>query len=234
MTPQAGSCFICPTPIGNLKDVTLRVLEVLSQVDMIACEDTRRTLKLLNAFQIKKPLMIFNEHTKAESQKKILDLLQIGKSIAIVSDAGMPGIADTGGELIVTCIEQGIKVEVLPGPTALINALLVSGLPCQQFLFVNYLPRKQGKLLQLLERVKNGDFTVCAYEAPHRLVSTLELFKTCAPSMEVCVCREMTKMHEENIRGNIETVYNYFVDRTIKGEITIVFRIKDEGAVCDG
>jgi 16S rRNA (cytidine1402-2'-O)-methyltransferase len=229
MNAVFGTCYICPTPIGNLKDITLRVLEVLETVDVIACEDTRRTLKLLNAYQIRKSLMVFNEHTKTESQKRILEYLEAGQSVAVVSDAGMPGIADTGHELIAACIERSIKLEVLPGATALINALVSSAMPCQQFTFINYLPRKQGKLLQLIDRVKSDGFTICAYEAPHRLVNTLALLKDLYPDMEVCVCREMTKIHEENIRGNIETVYNYFVDRKVIGEITLIMRMKVEG-----
>lgn len=229
MSSEFGTCYICPTPIGNLKDITLRVLEVLETVDVIACEDTRRTLKLLNAYNIKKSLMLFNEHSKNESQKRILELLEAGQSVAIVSDAGMPGIADTGYELISACMERSIKLEVLPGATALINALVSSAMPCQQFTFINYLPRKQGKLLQLIDRVSSEGFTICAYEAPHRLVKTLALLKDSYPAMEVCVCREMTKIHEEKIRGNIETVYNYFVDRKVMGEITLIMRMKIEG-----
>jgi 16S rRNA (cytidine1402-2'-O)-methyltransferase len=234
MSSGSGTCYICPTPIGNLKDITLRVLEALESVELIACEDTRRTLKLLNAYNIKKSLMVFNEHTKAEGQKRILECLEAGQSVAVVSDAGMPGIADTGHELILACIERSIKLEVLPGATALINGLVSSGLPCQQFLFINYLPRKQGKLVQLLEKIKAEGFTICAYEVPHRLVNTLALLKEMHPDMEVCVCREMTKMHEENIRGNIETVYNYFVHRKVMGEITLIMRMKAEGENNDG
>ncbi len=233
MSPEFGTCYICPTPIGNLKDITLRVLEALESVDLIACEDTRRTIKLLNAYHLKKPLMVFNEHTKNEAQKRILAHLEAGQSVAVVSDAGMPGIADTGHELIVACIERSIKLEVLPGATALINGLVSSCLPCQQFLFINYLPRKQGKLLQLLEKIQADGFTICAYEAPHRLVHTLALMKERYPDMEVCVCREMTKLHEENIRGNIETVYNYFVQRKVMGEITLIMRMKVEGDIAD-
>ncbi len=226
---QPGKCYVCPTPIGNLKDITLRALEVLEQVDLIACEDTRRTIKLLNAYQIKKSLFLLNEHNKTEAQRKLIQWMKEGKSIAIVSDAGMPGIADTGSELVSMCIDEDIKVEVLPGAVAIINALVASGFSCQQFLFVNFLPRKTGKIMELLERIRNEGYTVCAYESPHRLLSTLELFKQFDSSMEVCVCREMTKLHEEIIRGNIETVYNYYIHQKVIGEITLVIRWKDKG-----
>ncbi len=226
-----GKCYICPTPIGNLKDITLRALETLGQVDLIACEDTRRTLKLLNAYQIKKSLLLLNEHNKAEAQEKIITLLKDGKSIAVVSDAGMPGIADTGSELISMCIDENIHVEVLPGASAIVNALVASGFSCQQFLFVNFLPRKAGKITELLNRIRKEGYTACAYESPHRLNATLELFKEYDPLMEVCVCREMTKLHEEIIRGNIETVYNYYIHKKVIGEITLVIRWKDKGGI---
>ncbi len=229
MKPCSGICYICPTPIGNLKDITLRTLETLNLVDLIACEDTRRTLKLLESYEIKKKLLVFNEHTKHKVQAYLLEQLELGKNIAIVSDAGMPGIADTGQELIQACIERLIPVEVLPGPVALINALVVSGFPCQQFLFINFLPRKPGKLKKLLERTRTYGNTVCAYEAPHRLIGTLDQLRAYGTELEVCVCREMTKLHEENIRGNIETVYNYFIHQEIKGEITLVLHWLESG-----
>jgi 16S rRNA (cytidine1402-2'-O)-methyltransferase len=223
-----GTLYICPTPIGNLKDVTLRVIEILKEVNYIACEDTRRTLKLLNTYEIKKPLIIFNEYTKDKESKRIVSLLLSGNNVALTCDAGMPGLADSGTELINLSIESHIPVVALPGPSVIPVALVGSGFPVQNFIFANFLPRKKGKLISLLENLKRLNYTVCAFESPYRLLKTLDVMYNFDSNLLICVCREITKIHEEFVRGNIETVYKHFKEVSeIKGEITIVFRFAE-------
>lgn len=223
-----GTLYICPTPIGNLKDITLRTLEVFGEVNYIACEDKRRALKLLNTYKIKKPLILFNEHTKAKETKNIISRLLSGESVALTCDAGMPGIADSGTELIRLCIESNINVVTLPGPSVILTALVGSGLHSQNFIFVNFLPRKKGHIVNLLSNLKKINFTVCAFESPYRLLKTLEIMYNFNSNLYICVCRELTKIHEEFIRGNIGSVYSYFKEKgEVKGEITLVFKFME-------
>ncbi|MCK5848881.1 MAG: 16S rRNA (cytidine(1402)-2'-O)-methyltransferase [Caldisericia bacterium] len=218
-----GTLFIVPTPIGNMKDITLRSLETLEYVDWIACEDTRRTLKLLNAFNIKKKLFSYHEHTLYKNGQ-LIEKLKEGFSGALVSDAGMPVIADSGVELIRDCRNEGISVEVLPGASAVMTALVNSGFPVQNFIYVNFFPRKKGKFIQLLEKTKNTGYSVCAFESPHRIVKTLSWFVEFDSTIEICICREMTKMHEEIVWGKASELYEKFLDRDVKGEISLVYR----------
>jgi 16S rRNA (cytidine1402-2'-O)-methyltransferase len=225
---KEGTLFICPTPIGNLKDITIRTLEVLKEVDYIVCEDTRRALKLLNTYSIKKPLFTFNEYNKLFSAKKILQLLKSGNNIAFTCDAGMPVIADSGINIISDCINSKIKVEVLPGPSAILTALVGSGMDCKNFIFLNFMPRKKNKIIQIIEKVKDLDFTACAFESPFRLLKTLDIMYNFDSKIFVCVCREMTKIHEEFFMGKIQEVIEHFKEKVIKGEITIVFKFLEE------
>lgn len=225
-----GTLYICPTPIGNLKDITLRTLEILKEVSYIACEDKRRALKLLNTYNIKKPLILYNEHTKDKENKTIKSFLLYGSDVALTCDAGMPGIADSGYELIKLCIDSGIKVVTLPGPSAILTALVGSGLNAQNFVFVNFLPRKRGQIVSLLKNLKSLGFINCAFESPYRLLKTLEIMYNFDSNLNLCVCREISKIHEEFVRGNINFVYTYFKEKkVVKGEITIVFKFIEEG-----
>ena len=214
--------FLVPTPIGNLKDITFRAIEILGSVDLILAEDTRQTKKLLNHYNITTPLQshhMFNEHKNVESIcTKILE----GKSIALVSDAGTPGISDPGFLLVRKCVEKEIPVETLPGPTALIPALVNSGLPCDRFCFEGFLPPKKGRnkrLTGLTEETR----TMVFYESPYRLVKMLdELSLHFGQDRIACVSRELSKIYEENIRGTLSYLSEYYTDKPPKGEIVIV------------
>jgi 16S rRNA (cytidine1402-2'-O)-methyltransferase len=214
--------FLIPTPIGNLKDITLRALEILGSVDLILAEDTRQTKKLLNHYNISTPLQshhMFNEHKSVESIcSKILE----GKTIALVSDAGTPGVSDPGFLLVRTCIEKEIPVETLPGATALIPALVNSGLPCDRFCFEGFLPPKKGRNKRM-SSLAHESRTMVFYESPFRLVKTLnELAETLGPDRNASVSRELSKMFEENIRGSLSSLSEYYTNKHPKGEIVIV------------
>jgi len=214
--------ILVPTPIGNLKDITFRALEILESADLILAEDTRQTSKLLNHFNIKTPLRshhMFNEHKSVES---VCNKILAGETIALVSDAGTPGISDPGFLLVRTCIEKEIEVETLPGPTAFIPALLNSGLPSDRFCFEGFLPQKKGrnKRLSALEEEKR---TMIFYESPYRLVKALkEMSEHFGPDREACVSRELSKIYEENVRGSLSFLAGYYTDKPPKGEIVIV------------
>jgi 16S rRNA (cytidine1402-2'-O)-methyltransferase len=214
--------FLVPTPIGNLKDITYRAVEVLKEVDLILAEDTRHAAKLLSAYNIRTPLKshhMFNEHRSVEAvSNKVLS----GMTIALISDAGTPGISDPGFLLARKCIEKGIEVETLPGPTALIPSLINSGLPCDRFCFEGFLPSKKGRNKRL-EALEQETRTIIFYESPYRLTKTLcDLATYFGAEREASVSRELTKIHEENIRGSLSYLAGYFKEKPPKGEIVIV------------
>ena len=214
--------FLVPTPIGNLKDITFRAVEVLGSVDLILAEDTRQTRKLLNHYNITTPLLshhMFNEHKNVESVcTRILD----GQTIALVSDAGTPGISDPGFLLIRTCVEKEITIETLPGPTALIPALVNSGLPSDRFCFEGFLPPKKGRNKRLTG-LADETRTMVFYESPYRLVKMLdELSVHFGPDRNACVSRELSKIFEENIRGTLSFLSEFYTNKPPKGEIVIV------------
>ena len=214
--------FLVPTPIGNLKDITLRAIEILGSVDLILAEDTRQTKKLLNHYNINTPLQshhMFNEHKNVESVcSKILE----GQTIALVSDAGTPGISDPGFLLVRSCVEKEIPVETLPGPTALIPALVNSGLPSDRFCFEGFLPAKKGRNKRLTG-LADETRTMVFYESPYRLVKMLEELKThFGPDRRACVSRELSKVYEENIRGSLSYLSEYYTNKPPKGELVIV------------
>jgi 16S rRNA (cytidine1402-2'-O)-methyltransferase len=218
---QMSKLFLVPTPIGNLKDITFRALEVLGSVDLILAEDTRQTKKLLNHYNISTPLQshhMFNEHKSSEA---ICSKILGGMTIALVSDAGTPGISDPGFLLVRTCIEKDIPVETLPGATAVIPALVNSGLPCDRFCFEGFLPPKKGRnkrITALIEETR----TMVFYESPYRLVKTLdELAAHFGRERTACVSRELSKMFEENIRGTLGFLAEYYTGKPPKGEIVI-------------
>jgi 16S rRNA (cytidine1402-2'-O)-methyltransferase len=214
--------YLVPTPIGNLRDITFRALEILGSVNLILAEDTRQARKLLNHYNIStslQPHHMFNEHKSVESVcSKILS----GQTVALVSDAGTPGISDPGFLLVRTCLEHEIPVETLPGPTALIPALINSGLPCDRFCFEGFLPPKKGRNKRLTN-LTDETRTMVFYESPYRLVKTLQEFSVHFGSdREASVSRELTKIYEENIRGSLSFLSEYYTKKTPKGEIVIV------------
>lgn len=226
--PATGTLYICATPIGNLEDITLRALRILREVDYIAAEDTRHTLKLLNHYGISKPLISYHEHNQRESGQKIIELLMGGHSVALVSDSGMPGISDPGIPLVCLARENGIPVTVLPGPSASITALVLSGMDTSRFVFEGFLPRGKKDREIRLEELKREQRTVILYEAPHRLVTTLKDMLDKLGNRKIAVVRELTKIHEEVLISNLEHMLQHFKEYPPKGEIVLIL----EGCVC--
>jgi probable S-adenosylmethionine-dependent methyltransferase, YraL family len=214
--------YVVPTPIGNLKDITLRALEVLKEVDVILAEDTRTSSKLLNHYEIKKPLTPYHQHNEHQVTSHLISQLLAGKKMAIITDAGTPGISDPAFLLVRECIRNDIKVETLPGATAFVPALINSGLPCNRFSFEGFLPLKKGRHT-LLTKLSEEDRTLIFYESPVRLVKTLEdLMKYFGEERKCSVSRELTKLFEENYRGTLKDVTEHFKSVTVKGEIVII------------
>lgn len=214
--------YIVPTPIGNLQDITLRALDVLKKADLILAEDTRTTSKLLHHFQVERPLTPYHQHNEHQVLQHLVNQLLEGKTMAMVSDAGTPGISDAAFLLVRECIKVGVKVECLPGPTAFVPALINSGLPTQRFAFEGFLPVKKGRQT-LLTRLAREERTMIFYESPHRLVKTLQDFIQYFGAGRRCsVSRELTKLYEENVRGTLQEVLEHFQQKDVKGEIVIV------------
>jgi len=218
----AGILYIVPTPIGNLKDITLRALEVLKQADLILAEDTRTTSTLLNHYQITKPLTPYHQHNEHKILAHLVEQLTDGKNMALVTDAGTPGISDPAFLLIRECIKDEIRVECLPGPTAFVPALVNSGIPSNRFVFEGFLPLKKGRQT-LLRKLAEEERTMIFYESPVRLVKTLEDFIQHFGADRLCsVSRELTKLFEENKRGHLQEVCDYFKQKPPRGEIVII------------
>ncbi len=214
--------YLVPTPIGNLKDVTLRSLEVLQQVDVILCEDTRTSSKFLNHYQIQKPLSPYHQHNEHKVVTHLTDQMKAGKTFALITDAGTPGISDPAFLLVRACIHEGIKVECLPGTTAFVPALVNSGIPSNRFVFEGFLPIKKGRQT-LFKQLVAEERTMVFYESPMRLVKTLdEMAGYFGADRQCSVSRELTKMFEENYRGTLQEVANYFRSKSVKGEIVLV------------
>lgn len=218
--------YLVPTPLGNLKDVTLRALEVLQSVDFILCEDTRTSSKFLSHYNIQKPLSPYHQHNEHKIFQHIVDQLLSGKNIALITDAGTPGISDPAFLLVRECVKNDIKVETLPGATAFVPALVNSGLTTNRFTFEGFLPLKKGRHTFLTE-LQNETRTMIFYESPMRLIRTLEDFIEYFGADRKCsVSRELTKMFEENKQGTLKEVHHYFTQKTVKGEIVIVLEGK--------
>lgn len=218
-----GRIILVPTPIGNLGDVTLRALEVLRGADRIACEDTRHSGPLLAHHGITgKPLVALHEHNEARRAPELVAAAQAGETIAVISDAGMPGISDPGYRLVQACIESGTPLEVLPGPSAVITALIGSGFPCHAFRFGGFLSVKSGKRRSALAAALASGETGVFFESPHRILSTLEILHTIDPAARVCVARELTKKFETYHRGNAAEVLAHFQAHPAKGEIVLL------------
>ena len=216
--------YIVPTPIGNLKDITLRALDVLKEVDLILAEDTRTSSHLLNHYQVTKPISPFHQHNEHKVLQHLVDQLALGKKMALVTDAGTPGISDPAFLLIRECIKNDIKVECLPGATAFVPALVNSGIPTNRFVFEGFIPLKKGRQT-LLKSLVDEERTMIFYESPMRLVKTLEEFiQFFGGDRQCCVSRELTKMFEENKRGTLKEVSDYFKQKNVKGEIVIIIQ----------
>ena len=216
--------YIVPTPIGNLKDITLRALDVLNEVDLILAEDTRTTSHLLNHYAITKPISPYHQHNEHKVLQHLIDQLIEGKKMALVTDAGTPGISDPAFLLIRECVKNNIKTECLPGATAFVPALVNSGIPSNSFIFEGFLPLKKGRQT-LLRSLAEEERTMIFYESPMRLVKTLEEFvPVFGEDRQCCVSRELTKMFEENKRGTLKEVSDYFKQKNVKGEIVIIIQ----------
>lgn len=219
---MAGKLYLCATPIGNLEDITFRVLRTLKEVDLIAAEDTRNSIKLLNHFEIKTPMTSYHEFNKIEKAYQLVDRMREGKNIALITDAGTPGISDPGEDIVRICYEEGIEVTSLPGPAACITALTMSGLPTRRFAFEAFLPRDKKERVAVLKQLKNETRTMIVYEAPHHLVKTLEELFEVLGDRKITVCRELTKRYEEKTLTTISECLNYYKENEPRGEYVLV------------
>jgi len=219
-----GTLFVCGTPIGNLEDITFRCIDTLKKVDLIAAEDTRQTVKLLNYYNIKTPLTSYHEHNKSVKGPKIVRELIEGKNVAVVSDAGMPGISDPGEDLIKLCYEEDISVTVVPGPTAGVSAVVLSGIGSRSYCFEGFLPSGKKQRKDVLERLSKETRTIVLYEAPHHLKNTLSELYAVLGNRDIAIVKELTKKHESVNRGTFESIIKYFEENEPKGEFVIVIK----------
>jgi 16S rRNA (cytidine1402-2'-O)-methyltransferase len=215
----SGRLVVCPTPIGNLEDVTLRVLAALREADVVACEDTRRTRVLLDRYGVKARLVSYHEQNEHARAPALVDRMRAGETVALVSDAGMPLVSDPGYVLVRACVAAGLPVEVLPGPSAAITALVASGLPADSWRFGGFLPRRKGELGRVLSEPGG---TLVAFESPRRVPGTLALLASLDPSRQVAVCRELTKAHEEIVRGSASELAERYTETAPRGEVVLV------------
>lgn len=219
---MAGKLYLCATPIGNLEDITYRVVRVLGEVDLIAAEDTRNSIKLLNHFGIKTPMTSYHEYNKIEKGKKLIEKMLDGAEIALITDAGTPGISDPGEELVKMCYEAGVEVTSLPGPAACITALTLSGLATRRFAFEAFLPSDKKEKQEVLRELQDETRTIILYEAPHRLLKTLQELADCLGNRRVTVCRELTKRHETAFATTLGEAVAYYEVNEPKGECVLV------------
>jgi len=219
---MAGKLYLCATPIGNLEDITYRVVRILGEVDLIAAEDTRNSIKLLNHFEIKTPMTSYHEYNKIEKGKKLIEKLQSGMNVALITDAGTPGISDPGEELVKMCYEEGIEVTSLPGAAACITALTLSGLSTRRFAFEAFLPSDKKEKQAILAELEKETRTIVLYEAPHRLIRTLQELYTALGDRRVTVCRELTKKHETAFATTLSQALAYYEENEPKGECVLV------------
>lgn len=226
-----GILYLCATPIGNLEDMTFRAVRILKEVDLIAAEDTRNSIKLLNHFEIKTPMTSYHEYNKIEKGKKLVEKLLQGTDIALITDAGTPGISDPGEELVKMCREAGVPVTSLPGACACITALTLSGLPTRRFAFEAFLPSDKKERKQILEELKGETRTLILYEAPHRLIKTLEELYSTLGERKLTVCRELTKKHETAFMTTLSKAAEYYRENEPKGECVILLEGKSFGEI---
>ena len=223
---MAGILYLCATPIGNLEDMTFRCIRVLKEADLIAAEDTRNSIKLLNHFEIKTPMTSYHEYNKIEKGHKLVEKLMDGMNIALITDAGTPGISDPGEELVKMCQEAGITVTAVPGPAACITALTISGLPTRRFAFEAFLPTDKKERQMILDELKEETRTMILYEAPHRLLKTLKLLLENLGNRKISICRELTKKHETVFAATIEDAISHYEMQEPKGECVMVIEGK--------
>lgn len=229
-----GTLYLCATPIGNLEDITFRVVRILKEVDLIAAEDTRNSIKLLNFYDIKTPMTSYHEHNKYDKARYLVRELSEGRNIALITDAGMPGISDPGEELVKIAYDAGIEVTVLPGACAVVTALALSGLSAKRFTFESFLPNDKKERQMLLEALKTTDKTTIIYEAPHRLAKTVNALYEALGERRVSFCKELTKMHENVFRTTLKEALEYYKVNVPKGEFVIVIEGADrEGLIIE-
>ena len=228
---MTGTLYLCATPIGNLEDMTFRVIRTLKEVDLIAAEDTRNSIKLLNHFEIQTPMTSYHEYNKYEKGRKLVEKLLEGQNIALITDAGTPGISDPGEELVKMCYESGIPVTSLPGAAACITALIISGLSTRRFAFEAFLPSDKKEREQILKEMETETRTMIVYEAPHRLVKTLKLFLERLGNRKITVCRELTKRHETALAVTLEEAVAHYEANPPKGECVLVIEGKSREEV---
>lgn len=221
-----GKLYLCATPIGNLEDITLRVLRTLKEADLIAAEDTRHSIKLLNHFDIKTPMTSYHEFNKVEKARYLVDKMREGTNVALITDAGTPGISDPGEELVRQCYEAGIEVTSLPGPAACITALTISGMATRRFAFEAFLPSDKKEKQEIFEELKKETRTIILYEAPHRLVRTLSELLENLGDRRISVCRELTKTHETVFRTTVSEALSYYETEEPRGECVLVIEGK--------
>ena len=219
---MAGTLYLCATPIGNLEDITYRVLRTLKEVDLIAAEDTRNSMKLLNHFDIQTPMTSYHEFNKIDKAYQLVGKLKEGKNIALITDAGTPGISDPGEDIVRICYEEGIEVTSLPGAAACITALTMSGRPTRRFCFEAFLPKDKKERAAVLEELKNETRTIIIYEAPHHLLKTIRELMDALGDRELTVCRELTKKYEEKIQTTFSSLLSYYEDKEPRGEYVLV------------
>ena len=222
-----GKLYLCATPIGNLEDITLRVLRTLKEADLIAAEDTRHSIKLLNHFDIKRPMTSYHEFNKVEKARYLVDKMREGTNVALITDAGTPGISDPGEELVRQCYEAGIEVTSLPGPAACITALTISGMATRRFAFEAFLPSDKKEKQEIFEELKKETRTIILYEAPHRLVRTLSELLENLGDRRISVCRELTKTHETVFRTTVSEALSYYETEEPRGECVLVVEGKN-------
>lgn len=226
-----GTLYLCATPIGNLEDITLRVLRILKEVDLIAAEDTRNSIRLLNHFEIKTPMTSYHEYNKIDKAKDLIRQMREGKNVALITDAGTPGISDPGEELVRMCYESGIAVTSLPGASACVTALSLSGLPTRRFCFEAFLPAEKKERQEILRELENETRTIILYEAPHRLVRTLQELAERFPERKISVCRELTKKYETVFRATVSEAVTYYCEHEPKGECVLVINGKSRADI---
>jgi 16S rRNA (cytidine1402-2'-O)-methyltransferase len=229
-TSAGGRLYLVATPIGNLEDVTLRALRILSEVSAIACEDTRQTRKLLDRHGIARPLVSYHEHNERERSRELVERMEGGESVALVSDAGMPLVSDPGHKLVELCIERGISVTPIPGPSAFVAALAASGLPAEEFLFIGFLPARAGERSRKLGELASEHRTLIFYEAPHRLAATLRDALAILGDRRAVVARELTKIHEEFRRATLVELAEFYGRTEPRGEITLLVGASETAA----
>ncbi|MDD6071343.1 MAG: 16S rRNA (cytidine(1402)-2'-O)-methyltransferase [Clostridiales bacterium] len=228
---MAGMLYICATPIGNLEDITLRTLRILKEVDLIAAEDTRNSIKLLNHFEIKTPMTSYHEFNKYDKAKLLVEKMLAGTNIALITDAGTPAISDPGEELVRQCLEAGVEVTSLPGPSAFVTALTISGQKTRRFCFEAFLPYDKKERAAVLEELKKETRTIIVYEAPHKLKKTLKDLYEALGDRSISLCRELTKKHEENYRTTLAGTIAFYEEQEPRGEFVLVIEGADRQAI---